>query len=230
MHHFVLYLGIVLASGSLLASIYILVFAIRGLVFGKRSGARVDGIGNPFFVVLIPAHNEEHGIQATIESALALNYPRERFRVVTIADNCDDQTASVAAKCGSEVWVRTDPQNRGKGQALSWAFERAFQSDFDLIAVIDADTEIDPNFLRAIAAQATASFDPRPQAFQGRYEFKPNQSQAGWFETFTIASKAAENSFIYRPRSAAGLVTLIQGTDFACRELCSPRFRSRQVR
>src|ERR1700733_8385775 len=104
MSHFILYLGVIVASGSLLASIYILVFAVGGMVLGKRSGANVDGIGNPFFVVLIPAHNEEQGIQATIESALALNYSRDRFRVVTIADNCDDQTAAVAAKCGSEVW------------------------------------------------------------------------------------------------------------------------------
>jgi 1,2-diacylglycerol 3-beta-glucosyltransferase len=224
MSHFILYLGVIVASGSLLASIYILVFAVGGMVLGKRSGANVDGIGNPVFVVLIPAHNEEQGIQATIESALALNYSRDRFRVVTIADNCDDQTAAVAAKCGSEVWVRTDPENRGKGQALSWAFERAFRSDFDLIAIIDADTEIDPNFLRAIAARATANPDPQIQAFQGRYEFKPSQSQAGWFETFTIASKAAENSFIYRPRSAAGLVTLIQGNGF-----CLPRAVLEQV-
>ena len=217
LRHLIFDLGIFLASGSLLASIYILAFAIRGLSLGKKP---MDGNavgGDPFFLILIPAHNEEHGIRATIESALAMKYPRDRFRVVTIADNCDDATAAVAERCGSEVWVRTDPNNRGKGQALSWAFQRAFLGVFDLIAIIDADTEIEPNFLRAIAG-AVAAKGSDHQVFQGRYEFTPNRSQAGWFETFTIASKAAENSFIYRPRSDAGLITLIQGNGF-----CLPR-------
>jgi 1,2-diacylglycerol 3-beta-glucosyltransferase len=216
--HIVAMAGVVLASGALLASLYILIFSIAGSALGPTLRV-ADSPAEPFFLILIPAHNEANGIQATIESVQRLNYPRDRFRVVTIADNCDDLTADVAARCGAEVWVRNDLQNRGKGQALSWAFDRAFHDAFDLAVVIDADTEVDANFLRAMASDAGAAGAALERsAFQGRYEFAPTSEKGGWFETFTIASKAAENSFVYRPRSAAGLVNLIQGNGF-----CVPR-------
>jgi cellulose synthase/poly-beta-1,6-N-acetylglucosamine synthase-like glycosyltransferase len=90
---------------------------------------------------------------------------------------------------------------------------------FDLAIVIDADTEVHPDFLHRIAIAAEAAgADLDRTVFQGRYEFAPTREQSGWFETFTIASKAAENSFVYRPRSVARLVNLLQGNGF-----CVPR-------
>jgi 1,2-diacylglycerol 3-beta-glucosyltransferase len=208
------WIGILLASASLLASLYILAFAIAGSALSGRPGPRVDS-RKPRFLILVPAHNEADGIRSTIESLLRVDYPRDRFRVVTIADNCEDDTARIAGDCGSEVWVRVDPAQRGKGQALSWAFARAVQSAFDLVVVIDADTNVLPGYLQAIAAEVAAtSCDFDRVVFQGRYDFAPTGIKAGWFETFTIASKAAENSFVYRSRSAARLVNLIQGNGF----------------
>jgi cellulose synthase/poly-beta-1,6-N-acetylglucosamine synthase-like glycosyltransferase len=208
------WIGIMLASASLLASLYILGFGIAGSALCGRPGPRVDS-RKPHFLILVPAHNEADGIRSTIESLLRVDYPRDRFRFVTIADNCEDDTARIAGDSGSEVWVRVDPVRRGKGQALSWAFARAMQSAFDLVVVIDADTNVLPGFLQAIAAEVAAtSCDFDRVVFQGRYDFAPTGTKAGWFETFTIASKAAENSFVYRPRSAAGLVNLIQGNGF----------------
>jgi cellulose synthase/poly-beta-1,6-N-acetylglucosamine synthase-like glycosyltransferase len=207
------WIGILLASASLLASLYILAFAIAGSALSGRPGPRGASC-QPHFLILVPAHNEADGIRSTIESLFRVDYPRDRFRVVTLADNCEDGTARIAGDCGSEVWVRVDPAQRGKGQALSWAFARAMQSAFDLVVVIDADTNVQPRFLQAIAAEVAATGDFDRVVFQGRYEFAPTGAKMGWFETFTIASKAAENSFVYRPRSAAGLVNLIQGNGF----------------
>ncbi len=212
--HAIMLVGIVLAAGSLLASLYILLFAIAGTSIGRRSRRATEASG-PRFLMLIPAHNEAGGIQATIESSLQVDYPRDRFHLVTIADNCEDQTAEVARQCGSEVWIRTDPENRGKGQALAWAFARALTTPFDAVVIIDADSEIDPMFLQNMAAEIEAArVSSTKYALQGRYEFASTGDKAGWFETFTIASKAAENSFVYRPRSSAGLVNLIQGNGF----------------
>jgi cellulose synthase/poly-beta-1,6-N-acetylglucosamine synthase-like glycosyltransferase len=207
--------GVICAAISLLASLYILGLALLGVRWRNRAdGVLRRGHGQTQFLVMIPAHNEESGIQSTIESAQKLVYPSEKRRVVVIADNCDDSTAAVAEQCGAEVWVRNDMQNRGKGQALAWALERAADLSFDMLAVIDADSRIDPEFLRAIDGAYERAPHDEGIVFQGRYEFAAAHDSAGWFETFTLASKEAENSFVYRPRSQMGLMNLLQGNGF----------------
>lgn len=226
MHLFIASLGLFSALCSLLASLYVILFAWSGIWLRSRpSHTAVLANQHLRFLIFIPAHNEAHGIRDTIESALAMNYPPECYGVITIADNCDDATAEVAARCGSQVWTRSDPLNRGKGHALSWAFARAVNQPFDLAAVIDADTAIDPEFLaRMNLAALSAGTKLDKTVFQGRYEFAPTSFESNWFETFTIASRAAENSFVYCPRSAVGMVNLLQGNGF-----CVPRQVLRDV-
>lgn len=207
--------GIVFASGSLLASLYIVFFAMLGARWRGRQPVHAAGNSATSFLILIPAHNEEEGIQSTIQSALGLEYPSTQFRVVVIADNCDDNTAVVAEKSEATVWIRRDLENRGKGQALAWALDRAAGEDFDMLLVVDADTKVDTNFLRVIDSEFQRVPEPeKGVVFQGRYEFAAAHEEAGWFESFTLASKDAENSFVYFPRSRMGLMNLLQGNGF----------------
>lgn len=107
------------------------------------------------FRVLIPAHNESAGIAPTIEGLLALDYPKELFDVVVIADNCADDTAERARAAGAMVLERRSETERGKGYALHYAFER-LPENVDAAVVIDADTLPSPNLLRAFAARLEA--------------------------------------------------------------------------
>ena len=66
--------------------------------------------------VLIPAHNESSGIIATLNSIRSQLKLTDRLLVV--ADNCNDDTAKIAAEYGAEVIERHDANNRGKGFAL----------------------------------------------------------------------------------------------------------------
>jgi cellulose synthase/poly-beta-1,6-N-acetylglucosamine synthase-like glycosyltransferase len=104
------------------------------------------------FQIVVPAHDEELGITATVRSLLALDYPADAFSVVVVADNCSDATALRAREAGASVLERTDSERRGKGYALQYAFERA-SSDIDAIVVVDADTSVSPNLLSAFAAR-----------------------------------------------------------------------------
>lgn len=106
----------------------------------------------PRFIILVPAHNEEIGIAATLGSIHALDYPRSSYRVIVIADNCSDQTAKAARACGSEVFERFDADHKSKGYALEYALKK-LQLDPtpapDAIVVIDADTRVDRKLLQA---------------------------------------------------------------------------------
>ncbi len=107
------------------------------------------------FAVVVPAHDEEGGIATTVSNLLEVDYPSDRFQVVVVADNCSDQTAVRAEQAGARVLVRHDEERRGKGYALAYAFER-LMSEVDAVVVVDADTVVSPNLLRAFGARIGA--------------------------------------------------------------------------
>jgi 1,2-diacylglycerol 3-beta-glucosyltransferase len=114
-----------------------------------------DSLG---LAVIVPAHDEEQQIAHTVRSIRESDYSPDRRRIIVVADNCSDRTADVARAAGAEVWERTDPLRRGKGHALAWAFARVLNQDdaVQLVCVIDADCEVSPNLLGALAARVQA--------------------------------------------------------------------------
>jgi 1,2-diacylglycerol 3-beta-glucosyltransferase len=104
------------------------------------------------FAIVVPAHNEQEGIAATVENLRAVEYPKDLFSVVVVADNCSDETALRAERAGARVFVRQDDKLRGKGYALAHAFER-LAPEVDAIVVVDADTIVSPNLLSAFCAR-----------------------------------------------------------------------------
>ncbi len=112
---------------------------------------------NVRFRFVVPAHNERDNIAATVKSLLAVDWPRDKFDVVVVADNCSDDTAQVARDAGATVYERVHDTLRGKGYALEYAFERVLkETDSDAICFIDADTVASTNLLEAFAARIEA--------------------------------------------------------------------------
>jgi len=125
--------------------------------------------------VVIPAHNEEDVILATLQSLAAVQPP---LPIVVIADNCSDRTAQLARDTGAAVIERQNKDERGKGFALAYAFELLMNgagnagaiagSGADAYIVVDADTQVQPDF--AVRLLAELPDDPTlPAAVQGRY-------------------------------------------------------------
>jgi len=137
----------ILLVPALLFTGYLLVLTI--LAAAKRTERRFAAGTQRKFAFVIPAYNEEAGIAGTVRSALAVDYPRDRFDVVVIADNCTDDTAGRARDAGAGVIERRDPVSRGKGQALRWGFDRLLGAGagYDAIVVVDADSVVTPNYL-----------------------------------------------------------------------------------
>ncbi len=112
---------------------------------------------------MIPAHDEESGIAATVRSCLSLGYPESLFEVLVIADNCSDGTASVARRQGATVVKRQDPDKKSKGHAIKFLIDRLQESgqfaQLDAIVVIDADTTVSTDLLLAFAGSIEAGQD-----------------------------------------------------------------------
>jgi cellulose synthase/poly-beta-1,6-N-acetylglucosamine synthase-like glycosyltransferase len=149
----------------LLTTGYLFFLTMAAWFFKKKTSPR-GSISS--VTVVIPAHNEVLGIARTIDSIQGANFPPDQYRIVVIADNCDDDTARVASAAGAMVMERSDTQNRGKGQALDWFFKthKAQYANMDALAIIDADTLIHPQFFTEICDSLS---HPDVQVVQGFY-------------------------------------------------------------
>ncbi len=148
-------LGLLLALAALLplaAALWLLLLTL----LSRRAPAPPLPAELPRFDLIVPAHDEEAGIGATVRSLLEVDYPRGRLRVVVVADNCRDATAARAREAGAEVLERNDESQRGKGYALALAFRRSLEGDADAAVVVDADTLVSANLLEAFAARLGA--------------------------------------------------------------------------
>ncbi len=155
---------------SLLAALptgYLAMITLAGL---PRPRSTPTGRTDHRFVILMPADNEAAGIASALDSMTALDYPADRFSVHVVADNCSDDTLTIAARCGAEGHERIDPEAPGKGPALNWLLDRLVARDeqFDAVVVIDADTIVDDQFLR----QMSAALANGATAAQGRYSVR----------------------------------------------------------
>jgi GT2 family glycosyltransferase len=158
------------AAPVLVPAVYLLVLTL----LSRRQRPPAPGVARLRFDIVVPAHDEEAGIGETLRSLLAIDYPRELFRVLVVADNCSDQTAARAREAGASVLERDDLVRRGKGYALELAFAHCLAGSTDALVVIDADTVVAPNLLHAFAARLQAG----AQAVQADYAVR--NPDASW--------------------------------------------------
>jgi len=109
--------------------------------------------GNPRVLVVIPARNEEASVGAVVARVVALH---PDFEVLVIDDASTDRTARVAADAGAGV-LRA-PIRLGYGGAVQTGFKYAHRKGHDLVLLMDADGQHDPESVGALV-EASARYD-----------------------------------------------------------------------
>ena len=110
-----------------------------------RPGAPELPVVNDPVTVLVPAYNEEAGIEGTIQSLLASTH--QKLQVIVIDDGSTDRTAEIAAASNdSRVLVIRQP-NSGKPTALNTGLAHA---KHDIVVMVDADTVFEPDAIRQL--------------------------------------------------------------------------------
>lgn len=161
-------------------------------------------------VCVVPAHDEQDGIAATVKSLLDAPYPADQRAVLVIADNCTDETAARARAAGASVLERKDDQRRGKGYALEAGFEQALSGPgVDGIIVVDADTVVAPNLWAAVGARIAAGAG----AIQVTNAVR--NPSAGWRPRLQAIAMAMINGVRSLGRERLGLSTGLRGTGMA---------------
>jgi len=194
---------LLLALPAVLSSGYLLLAAL----LSQRLPVPRPQSRQRFFDIIVPAHNEAAVIARTVASLRKIDWPAERLRIIVCADNCTDETAAAARAAGAAVIERHDPTRRGKGYALDFAFQSSRASGLaDAVVIIDADAEVSPNLLEAIAARLEGGV----QAVQVHYGVL--NPMASWRTRLITIAKGAVHIVRSRARERLGLSCGIRGT------------------
>ncbi|UVK40217.1 glycosyltransferase family 2 protein [Mesorhizobium sp. AR10] len=162
----------------------------------------------PLVAILVPAHDEMSGIDATLKSIL--NQMREGDRLLVVADNCTDNTAAIARAAGAEVLERSDSVNRGKGYAVDFGLVYLALSPPPVVVFVDADCTLVDGTLDELARLVSTTGRP----VQSCYLMSTPAGQKG---NLGIAEFAFRVKNLVRPRglSRFGLPCLLTGTGMA---------------
>lgn len=162
------------------------------------------------FDIIVPAHNEEAVLERLLGTLERLDWPKERYQVLVVADNCTDNTASLARHRGACVIERRDPQRRGKGYALQLAFQASRSRQFaEAVVVVDADAEVTPNLLEAIATR----MERGAHAVQVHYGV--SNPSASWRTRLLTIAKGAVHIVRSRARERLRLSCGIRGNGWS---------------
>lgn len=159
--------------------------------------------------IIIPAHNEQQVITATIRSLLP--QMGASGRVVAIAHNCDDETAQVARDAGAEVLELNEPDRRGKGWALAAGRDFLRSNPPDAMVVVDADTVVEPDFLKPIVTMAMQRNSPA----QSKYVLHVDSDDADAADYVSSLAFTVRNAVRPLGMKLLGLPCMLTGSGFA---------------
>lgn len=103
----------------------------------------------PTITLMICAYNEEDVVAEKMENTRAIDYPRDKFRVMWVTDGSNDRTNELL-KAYPEVDIVFSPERRGKTAALKHGLKEVKTR---YVAFTDANTMINPDAMREIARQ-----------------------------------------------------------------------------
>lgn len=102
--------------------------------------------------VIIAARNEASVIASTLARIRdGQDYPKDKYDIYVVADNCSDDTARIAEENGATVFVHTDenPAHHRVAYALQYGFTKILETGqkYDFFIRFDADNHPKEDFL-----------------------------------------------------------------------------------
>jgi cellulose synthase/poly-beta-1,6-N-acetylglucosamine synthase-like glycosyltransferase len=195
------------ALGLLILCLLLLVESIAAL-FPIPNQASDDDGENRNVAVLVPAHNEELVIDATLQDLLPELKPQQRL--VVIADNCSDATAEIARAAGATVIERHNLDLRGKGYALEYGLQFLESDPPEVVVFVDADCKVHPGALAQLTQQAIATGRPIQGVYLMAKPENPTPKDAVSAFAFKVKNLVRSSGL-----ARLGIACLLDGTGMA---------------
>jgi len=102
----------------------------------------------PLVAVIVPCWNEETTVGGTVQSLLALDYPKDKLEILLINDGSTDGTKAVMDAFADHPQITViHKENGGKHSAVNLGIER---TNAEFIGCLDADSFVHPGALKEI--------------------------------------------------------------------------------
>lgn len=175
----------VLLSLPLLAGAYAYVgypMILRALALGRPKRLENDGPGDlPMISITVPAYNEEGQIASTLDSLLALDYPRDRCQILVVSDASSDRTDEIVRSYAHRgVELCRMPSRMGKTGAEQVA-SKLLRGE--IIVNTDASIRIAPDALKQLMrhfSDATVGLASGRDMSISRIDAESNRGEAGY--------------------------------------------------
>ena len=122
-------------------SLFLSIFWIN--VMYSKQKERISAFSEYKISFLVPALNEEKTIARTLQSLINADYPHKE--IIVINDGSTDKTSEVVRRFKNVILLQNQHRGTGKASALNKGLAYATGQ---LIAVVDADSEIDKQALK----------------------------------------------------------------------------------
>ena len=127
-----------------------IIIRLKRLFWGKPQEAVLPPDEElPDMTLLICAYNEEDVVAEKMKNTLAIDYPKDKFRIMWVTDGSNDHTNELL-KAYPEVDIVFSPERKGKSAALKHGL-RELKTRY--VAFTDANTMLNAGALKEIARQ-----------------------------------------------------------------------------
>lgn len=153
-----------------------------------------------YISIIVPAHNEEAEIEATLRCLLAQRYPADRYEIVLVENASTDTTLAIAQKLAEQYKDRRlhiiTVEQGGASRAKNIGLEK-LAPESEWVVFCDADTRLDRNFLPQLNTWLNRHGEDelsigttrvRPEAGCGWYG-------RVWFQAYDIIHRLTRSSF-----------------------------------
>ena len=200
---------VVLAAIVLMLPVLVFLLQVLAAIFLAKPPAAIKLNGVKLkLAILIPAHNESLVIAQTIQSLMPQLSSQDQLLLV--ADNCNDDTATIARDLGATVIERTNLQERGKGYALDYGLQHLKANPPQVVLIIDADCMVGNDAINKLA-NACMTYQ-RPIQALSLMESQPNPNLKARIAEFAWLVKNKVRPLGFK---ALGLPCQLMGTGMA---------------
>ncbi len=195
----------VLLAFFLLYGIYFLIMATG---FFKKKKKNIVGDKKNHFAILVAARNEENVIGNLIKSLKKQKYPKDKYDIYVIVNNCTDNTLAVAKKAGAKI-IECTSNVKSKGDVLNYTFNRLKDNnEIDAYVIFDADNIVHSDFLDKMNDSINAGYNV-VQGFRDTKNICDN-----WLSTSYAILYYLQSLFINKSRFNLGKSSFLNGTGF----------------
>lgn len=187
---------------------YMLYYLAIAMFAFKKDKVKIKNVINKKFAVIIPARNEELVIGNLIQSLNNQNYPKDKYDIFVLPNNCDDNTEEIAKNYNAQIISCANIITKSKGHVLRYAFKSLRKNDYDAYLIFDADNIVHSDFIKEMNDILVSGY----RVAQG-YRDSKNPSDT-WVSSSHSLHYIIQNYFMNRARSNINKSCFVNGTGF----------------